>query len=214
MITVSAGIGKKKTAVGQKRDAAIFLKDNILRKPTGTVKSRFHGILRCWVTVGWAWRSRVSTAGNIEIGTFLAAHPDGQILAGLAATDKMGVFPFDPATGDMLGAIDRPGNYFVSAGRVVIIEEPDAGGDLVAVGKIERRPWAFDDDSIGIIGIGGQGLGQGAIAVAERIGATGTEQHPPGRLQRAAATRAGGSGFFPGRIRRCACRYPDRRRRR
>jgi hypothetical protein len=45
MITVGAIIGKKKTAFREKRDDAIFLEDNILRKSTGVRRGYLPGIL-------------------------------------------------------------------------------------------------------------------------------------------------------------------------
>jgi hypothetical protein len=129
-----------------------------LQKSDGAERDCFSLALKRWVTVGWTLGPRVSAAGNVEVGAFFAAHSDGHILAGLAASDKVGVFPFDPAMGDMLGAVDRPGNYLISTGGIIVVEKPNPGDDLIAVGKIECRSGAFDYDPVGIVGKIDQGL--------------------------------------------------------
>lgn len=150
MITVGAIIGKKKTAVGEKRDDAIFLGDNILRKSANTERGYRPGRLRRWAAVRGTLGSRVSAAGDKEVRAFFAAHPDSQILAGLATPDEVRILPFDPAMGNMGRAIDRPFDDFISPRGVIAVQKANPGGNLIAVGKIEGRPGAFDDNSVGV----------------------------------------------------------------
>lgn len=159
-------------------------------------------------------RFGVSPTGNIQVGTLLPAQPNGQILAGLAAADKMGILPFHPATGDMSRAIDRMIDDLVSTGRIIRVEEVDAGDDLIAVGKVQCGAGTFDDDPVGVGGKIDQGPGQRAATVAEGISAPGTDPQSSGQFQRTSAARTGSQVLLPGRIRRCTCRCFGRRRRR
>jgi hypothetical protein len=164
--------------------------------------------------MGPAVRTGVTAAGDIQVGSLFSPHPDGQILAGLAAADEMGVLPFDPTPGDMPGTIDRVIDDFMSTGGIMVVEEADAGDDLIAVGEIQGCAGTFDDDPVGVGGEIDQRSGQGAVAVAEGIAAPGTNPQSSGKLQRASASRTGGQAIVPGRIRRCTCRCFGRRRRR
>ena len=171
-------------------------------------------VLRRGTMVVPTTRLGVSAAGDVQVGTLLPAQPNGQILAGLAAADKMGILPFNPATRNMPGAIDRMIDNLVSMGRIIRVEETDSGDDLIAVGEVQCRAGTFDDDPVGVSGEIDQGPGQRAATVAESISAPGTNPQSSGQFQRASAPRTGGQVLVPGRIRRCTCRCFGRRRRR
>ncbi len=77
-----------------------------------------------------------AAAGNVEIRAFFPPHPDGVVLAGLAAPDQVEVTLFDPTAGYMAGAEHRAPDNFESPGRIVGKEKFHAGHNLVSVGVI------------------------------------------------------------------------------
>ena len=97
-------------------------------------------------------RAGVFKTGNIQIGPLFSSHPDGMILAGLAATDEAGVFFFDPAAFHMPGTEDRMFDNFMAFGGIIGVVKFDTGGNLVGSGYIKSGSRTFDHHLVGVLG--------------------------------------------------------------
>jgi len=87
---------------------------------------------------------RIFVIRYIKIGAFPAYHSNRQILAGLATADGTGVFPFDQAAFAVSGGVYRITYYFVSFGRIIFIEEPYAGNDIIGTRLINGGAGTFN----------------------------------------------------------------------
>jgi hypothetical protein len=100
------------------------------------------------------------------------------------------VFLLYPAAADMFGAVNRPSDYFIPLGRILIVEKTDAGFYLIGAGLIQGRPGTFDHNFIGLTGKIANGPGEGVIMLPLTIVAFGAKRQSARILQGTAAMPA------------------------
>ena len=91
------------------------------------------------------------SAWNIKVRALFSSHPYRIILTGLTTANEVGVLLLNPASSDMPGTIYGAPNNFVPLRRIIIIKKMDTGGNLVAVGVIQRSARALDENLISFI---------------------------------------------------------------
>lgn len=91
----------------------------------------------------------IACRGDIEVGTFLAAHTDGVILATLTAADSSESLPFNQPAAAMGGGEYRLADYLPPFERVVVIKKFYPGDDVIGAWFIESGAGAFYKYGIG-----------------------------------------------------------------
>jgi hypothetical protein len=91
-------------------------------------------------------------AGDIQVRPFLTSHPDGIILAGLAAPDQMSILTFYPSPFDMPGTVNGMANDLISPGGIIIIDKSNASRNLIGIGQVQGSSGAFYQYFIGSFG--------------------------------------------------------------
>ena len=103
---------------------------------------------------------RVFGAGDKEIGSLAAAHPNGVILTSLTAGDLLGVFFFNTAPFFVGRGVNRFVDNLKPFGRIIPVEVVDPGDNIVGPRFIESRAVAGYKNIIFVFFFGSKNMRQ------------------------------------------------------